>query len=244
MSSADTYRRRDEERAFEKERCRRSKARLQARQNVSHAALKLASEVFSSTQWRNERVFILAGGPSLKRFPFEVLRHEKTIAVNSAWTAGVADVVLTGDLRWLKHGLHLNEFPERLPLVYARRKLEPVVKRPGRRLGRRLLMVPCAEDKAWGQSFEEGVALGCSALRAANFAALLGAKEIFLLGVDLREPGWWHEGYTWPVRETAFADYKEAWDRASRVATTPIINLNVNSGLDAFPKMHWEDVLL
>lgn len=237
---------------------------------MSSAKPDRVEDQFTEGPWQGQRAFIVGGGPSLIGFDFAPLQGERVIAVNKAHRCGVADLILTGDRRWLlRRAPHENIAPD-LPIVYARRmpQREPM---PAALAGR-IFIIACCETRAWGRSFRQGVAPGCSGIRAANFAALLGADPIYLLGFDLGgaeapilHPGppktagrgavlaahprrahreHWHGGYGYPParRYDAFIEHWQAAVASGDMAAR-VVNLNPQSRLRCLPFARPEDVL-
>lgn len=200
--------------------------------------LKPIEKAFKEGQWAGHRAWIVGGGQSLLGFPFYLLKNEKVIAVNRAHECGVADVVVTGDSRWLGRYSLTERVPIGIPVVYARRSRHA---NPNWEPKSEAYLVECCyEPKLWGTSFEEGVSQGCSGIRAANFAAMLGANPIYLLGFDLEkfnvEQRWWHEGY-----EDRQKDYHDSflafWNRVidSGQINVDIFNCSPSSRLERLP---------
>ena len=54
-----------------------------------------------SPEWKGERAYLIAGGPSVAAQNLELLRDHRVIAINSSWVrAPFADIVFFGDGRW------------------------------------------------------------------------------------------------------------------------------------------------
>lgn len=205
--------------------------------------MKHISEQFKEGQWKGRRAFVIGGGPSLSGFPFEELKDELVIAVNKAHVCGVADVVVTGDLRWLTAYKPNERVDPSLPIIYAHRRIHPVKPGPG------ILSIHCCQEGGWGRSFEEGVTPGGSGIRAVNLTAILGANPIYLLGFDMggaleRKQEWWHGGY--PRKDAMWYDsFLAYWKKVVQENDIPtdIYNVcNTSSKLDCFPKIEWKEV--
>lgn len=208
----------------------------------------LAKDRFEEGQWLGRRAFIIGGGESLKRFDFSPLRDELVVAVNRSHICKVADVVFTGDLRWLANGAPKENLPEDVPLVWCRQRLakKPIPTCP---LAREVLLMHCCPKSVrWGFSFDMGLVPGDSGLRAVNFAAVLGADPIYLLGFDMRQrhqrDRWWHGGYTWR-RNGSYIKFRRTWKETfdSGLVHSKVINLTPDSALDFIPYENARSVL-
>ena len=136
--------------------------------------------------WKNEDVFIIGGGTSLKDFNWSLLENEWTIGCNSAFTLGekVCKICVFGDARWFEIFAHeLKAFKgtvftnspqlykNRLPWLWT-------MLRESRGLHHHAL--------GWNKN------TGATAI---NLALLLGASRIYLLGFDMAlsldgKPNW------------------------------------------------------
>jgi hypothetical protein len=149
--------------------------------------------------WTGERVFIVGGGPSIKSLDWEVLRGQKVLACNAAaflLPEGIAQYAVFGDkpfLRAFRGELRGYADSGGLLINATGRPVEP--ENHWMYHVRRLF-----GTKSWGISKDpEWVSWnrstgGC----AINLAYLLGAREIVLLGFDMRAEGKkhnWHEVY-------------------------------------------------
>lgn len=91
-----------------------------------------------------------------------------------------------------------------------------------------------------------------SGAAAINFAALAGAKRIYLLGFDCQlEEGrsHWHQGemlYTKPSNKRVFNRFLEMYPLIAKDAKkmgVEIINVNPDSAITVFPKLELKDIL-
>ena len=203
---------------------------------------------FEEGAWKGRPGFLIGGGPSAAEVPFQRLSGERVVAVNRAHECGVADVVVTGELRWLRNFSRVEEINRRIPLVYA--YCADVKKNRRMRINRNVYVIPCvdADGPLWGTSFEEGVARGCSGIRALNFLALLGASPIYLIGFDFTfswSQSHWHAGYPLPPEEDDLKVFQRVWERVAEQIPkdVQIFNLSMRSMLGVFPKVHWKSVI-
>jgi len=196
-------------------------------------------------QWKGQRAFIVGGGPSLKGFPWEKLHDERVIACNKSHECGVADLVMTGDRRWLTLYAPCESLDPKVPVILARTVLPDPAWSP--RFDT-YYIATCVE-KMWGTTFEEGVSRGGSGIRAANLAAILGADPIYLLGFDMGfqssndEQNRWHEGYI--TRDCGY--YKSFiawWEKVieSGQIDVSLFNLSLTSKLPMIPRLSLEEV--
>jgi hypothetical protein len=194
------------------------------------------SERFTEGDWSGEAVWIVGGGPSLRGFDFEFLKGERVVAINSAHTCGVADVVFTGDARWLLQQAKKEDIPNETPVVYCGATRF-------RNSWQRVVYQVEGGGKLWGRSLTGKLATGDSGLRAVNFAAVMGAEVIYLLGFDMHRPGgeeWWHAGYDhqrhWLKHD--YRNFLERWEELVRLDGLPcrVLNLTPGSLLSCVPR--------
>ena len=214
------------------------------------------SQVYRDGAWRGRRVFVVAGGESLKTFAFSQLKGELVIAVNvSAYKCGVATIGFTSDChygsrvearaQWQNfHGVKVvhNVYPQCLCRPY-----------------RNAHWIQNAGRFRWSHTLRDGLfGGGCSVVSAINLAdILLGRQgEIYLLGVDLQptdvSPRHWYESdddYT-PHKQKARVTWAEQYrdfEHASKQVGAGVWNLNPDSGLEVFPrfrdpKWQWAEI--
>lgn len=228
-------------------------ARLVGKREIQNDLISPAEELFPENCWKGERVFVVGGGQSLRGFPFRRLKGEKVIAINRSHECGHASMVVTGDRLWLESNMPCEDLSKTIPVVYAYRPDAPVVKRKILRLTRPIHATPCATQTLWGRNYREGLSPGCSGIRAANLACILGASKVYLLGIDMvggpSRHKWWHGGYRRKTKEQHYHIFKEHWVKAILQARSEgleddrIVNLSLISKLEIFPKQNWRDVL-
>lgn len=191
--------------------------------------------------WSGQRCFIIAGGPSLIGFDFEMLRGQRVIAVNSSiWSAPFADFCFYGDSRWgFEHARRLEGVTAQVittstgftaPNVTHMAKIAPP---PGLALQRDTLVMSRTSLHA-----------------AINLAVHFGAAEIVILGADMKAApngvSHHHEPHPWPV-------VHGTWDRqmkqlallppALEAAGVKVINASLSSRLPWWPKQPIEELL-
>lgn len=191
--------------------------------------------------WRGERCFIIAGGPSLMGFNFDLLRGKRVIAVNSSlWSAPFADFCFYGDSRWgFEHHKRLQDVTATVittatghsaPNVLHMGKIKPP---PG--------LAPEANTLVMDRT---------SLHAAINLAVHFGVSEIVLLGADMRAAPngvtHHHAPHPWP-------SVSGCWDHqmkqlallppALTAAGVKVINTSLNSRLPWWPKQPIEAIL-
>lgn len=190
--------------------------------------------------WEGSDVFILGGGPSLRTFPVSLLQKKKVIGCNDAYLYGSLVTLLHfGDVKWYnRHKEQLRSFTN--PIIHSNTELIN---------DQYIYYVPRMPD-GWSKS---GLGwngnTGCSAI---NLALLMGAKNIYLLGFDMKLGGNgesnWHPNDLDAISDAHYQRYilgfrqcvldlKKHWPEAT------ITNLNPDSALDDFPKRDWAEVL-
>lgn len=211
-----------------------------------------ASQILKEGMWAGEPAFIIGGGPSLKGFPFKRLIGKHVIACNRAHECGVAEMIVTGDRRWLRDNAVREDIDPNLPIVYAKRRF---YRKPlpfgTNSLNTNVYVMDCCNgvDRMWGRTLQEGVSPGDTGIRAANLAAILGADPIYLLGIDMgggtgTSQAWWHLGYSNRVSGW-YEDFLTHWNKThlSGQIEANVINLSLKSNLKCFPFQDWREVI-
>lgn len=189
--------------------------------------------------WKDQDVYIIGGGPSLRDFDWSLLHDEYTIGCNTAFTLGeqVCKICIFGDYAWWQ-AFH-RELESYKGTVFTSMSRPPNVSwvwtMPRRPQGLH------TDALGWN---------GNTGSLAINLAMLLGAKRVFLLGFDMKRiddrPNW-HDQIIRPaatkphiyqgfVRDFRFV----VRDWKAKFADRQIINVTKDSGLgpDVFP---WVD---
>lgn len=208
--------------------------------------------------WGGKAAFLIGGGPSLKDFPWEVLRGAPAIiAVNRAYReCPWADYFFTEDERFVRRFaiedpegwrrfsglkiLHLLDEAFRPEVLQADPSLFTIARK-------RL-------DKYWSDRIEDGLSLSSNSMVGAiNLAAILGANPIYLLGVDCKVSGGrtsnYHDSYTgdWVTLDEQYASFKSDFTHwvAPHLAKRGIevVNLNPASAVECWLKRDWREVL-
>jgi len=187
--------------------------------------------------------FIFGGGPSLKDFDVSLLRHKFVIGCNDAYLLGadLVNVVVFADWVWYeKHQLSIQHTYE-----------GPLISTNGRARGeartRYIKRIP------EGLHREEGVGWNLSTgAMAVNVALRFGARRIILLGIDMRRDNRgdqnWHPNPLSSPPDSSYLKYmdgfKTIYKELPRVYPgAQIINANMESRVEYFPKMPREEAL-
>jgi len=161
-----------------------------------HKTQKLLYGILPDGSWRNERCYILGGGPSLKNFDLSETIGSRVIAVNRAYQiCPWADIVASCDdyfysLHKDEHGFRSHAGLKVMMLVDPNPNLEPDV-----------WVVPGIIERSSG-TIQEGLGHGWNSGYGALMLALaLGCDPVYLIGFDMQgnadtnTQAWWHDGY-------------------------------------------------
>jgi hypothetical protein len=192
--------------------------------------------------WKGETVYVIGGGPSLIDFNWNSLIGKRTIVINkSILSYPGADVVYWTDSRvygWYKN--EINEFKGLKITIrnHASYSADIKVLKKGCKFG-------LEESK---DSLCHGNNSGYAAI---NLAYLLGAKQIILLGYDMKNDGkqsHYHDGY--PVPATGNNVYKDQFIPGFEILAgllkdknVKVYNASINSDLLVWPKISFEKAL-
>ncbi len=196
-------------------------------------------------KWKDEDVFIIGGGNSLKDFDWGLLENECTIGCNSAFTLGekICKICIFGDPKWFrKFQSELQTYKGVLctnasELRNTRLNWLWTMPRKGRGLGTTSLGWNCNTGAA-----------------AINLALVLGAQRVFLLGFDmhLSKDGKsnWHNRLLRKQKAIVYEKFIEAFTKVSMdlkkvFPGKEVINITDDSNLDVFLKIgckkFWEE---
>lgn len=195
----------------------------------------------ASPIWRGERCFIVAGGPSLRGFDFDLLRGHRVIAVNSSiWSVPFADFCFYGDSRWgFEHHKRLEGI-----------KATVITTASGHSASNVEHMAKIKPPPGLAEKRDTLVMDRTSLHAAINLAVHLGAAEIVLMGADMKaaENGitHHHEPHPWP-------SVQGCWDhQMKQLALLPpalkaigvkVINASLGSRIPWWPKQPIEALL-
>lgn len=192
-----------------------------------------------TTNWKNQDVFIIGGGDSLRNFDWTLLKEERTIGCNDAYKLGVktCKICMFGDVTWFKEN-------ESALTEYA--KTGAVFTNANRLYHTRLSWLWTLQRKSTGLSKTKLAWNGNTGAAAVNLALILGAKRVFLLGFDmhLAKDGKanWHSQSNKKADKDVYAKFLEGFMKLSialknDVFNCEIINVTDNSDLDLFLKI-------
>lgn len=198
--------------------------------------------------YEGETVLILGGGPSLPDlFIRKVLSAYHVIGVNDAGLFAFADVLFFGDARWWYFNQHHPIDPmEKGVFTYNRHPealLEPYPK-----------FVQCVDGKSGFGICPDNPKIKfnrSSGAAAINLAYHFGAKQIILLGFDMRQIDGkknWHMPRFWETDNTRNMTYEKflaPFDAIKRDADKfgiQIFNTTPGSALTQFPYLSIKDL--
>lgn len=190
-----------------------------------------------------DRIFVIGGGPSLTGFDWS--RLDREYVVSSNFSAPRPSVSVVNDVRIINTPDILQRWLD-LPgeKVFVNRQCASPEELP-----RGVRVVPAVE--AWGTSLEQGlVCCNNAGLAALNFADVIGARVLYLLGFDLtpvngRTAHWFTGIYpdSWGSDGRAYVNMLRQFGRWAEFVRAEVVNLNPASALECFRKMDVDDVL-
>ena len=205
----------------------------------------LSTVTFSKVHpiWKDETVFIIGGGPSLKNFDFNLLKDKKTIAINKAILYHpTSDIMFWSDkeiYKWFKP--YIDKFK-----------------------GKKYTIYPFTNDwvnkeiKILKSSGKDGLKLdpgavtdgNSSGYAAINLAYHLGVSRIVLLGFDMgniKGENHFHEVYFGlEVKKEKYVEWGESFTSLAHSLEErgiEVINASPNSALKVFKKLPLEKAL-
>lgn len=140
--------------------------------------------------WDGQSVSLIGGGPSLRNFDFTRIPEDHNIIVINAAYQFIpdADIFFTEDYRFIE------KFGESLHQTFNGIKVWHCLK--GMKRDKGLLHCPSLtvihegrDDKFWSDNLSTLSFSSNSAVGAINLAEILGAKKLYLLGIDCRAEG-------------------------------------------------------
>ena len=190
-----------------------------------------------------DRCFILGGGPSLKGFNFEILQREFTIGINRHYLFSNPSIHFAMDWDLYKEIKDTQEWEDyrgvKIFFDVSNRPYEDVY------------IILSAGAMGIPQSFEGGIFHGQnSGFGAIQLAYLLGFKEIYLLGFDMKMSGleghFSDKWYTRPQYEVILERFVEEFDQVAPMFEERgirIVNLSPDTALECFTKKRIEEIL-
>lgn len=196
--------------------------------------------------WKDEDVFVIGGGPSLKDFHWEHLRDLPTIGCNHAFSlgAGICKICTFGDLHfWDIARKPLEDFGGWVVTNY-RIGVPPPWLVYFDRLNHGLAG-PKSGQLAWNGN------TGCLAVQ---LALRLGAKRVFLLGFDMNNitptQAHWHNLADRPQRDEQYAKFCRGFEDVARSLPKVYPGAKVynvtdgSSRLLVFPTIHPQELFV
>lgn len=224
--------------------------------NTSCKALPIA-DILPMRPWRNHTCFLIAGGPSLAGFDFNLIKNQLSIGINKSFIKFPTTINYAMDSRFYD----LVTFPENDKLQNLHEKWRQytgikVFLRHSLRIkfDSSVYFVPSLHTNTLSLDLKKGIWGGNnSGFGALMLAIALGSKRIGLLGYDLKIKEskdskknkietHWHGGYGNSKKDT-FQEKLDKFklcfnDYADVIASQGIevVNLNLDSALNCFPK--------
>jgi uncharacterized Rossmann fold enzyme len=183
--------------------------------------------------WRNETVYLVGGGPSLKGMNWDMLRGKRTIAINRAFQAVPwADVLYWTDAQFYR---------------WYRRDIDrfhgmKVCCRPLEAASSMIMVLQGVREKGIDMRPTHICDGNNSGYGALNLAVKMGANRIFLLGFDMHSQEGathWHNGYSRKHNHSIYKRviaYFESAVPALEELGVEVWNANPDSHLNCFKK--------
>jgi len=203
--------------------------------------------------WKDQEVFIIGGGSSLRGFDWSLLENEHTIGCNNAFRLGpkVCDICVFCDRQFI---LKNNTDPRRGFFDKLSVFPNPVISNDNQLRKRKIPWVTCIPRKVKGLGLNDTLGYNKNTGAVAiNIALIMGAKTVYLLGFDMcldnkGRPNW-HDD--WLLDEPKKSTYKgmitamddKAFHRDLNLyfADRNIINVSNVSKLNTFPKVNFDE---
>lgn len=219
---------------------------------------KPITDILNSNSWKGRRCFILAGGPSLSNFNFDILKDEITIGINKAFIEFSTTLNYSLDKKFYCYvtGAHTHPDLKDLPRQwseYAGLKVF-LLESSNKSTYKDVYTVKRKITSGISFSLDEGIiSKSNSGFGAIMLAIALGANPIYLLGYDMKivdGKTHWHEGYPNQDSVKIFTSKLDKYNRrfeeyAPRIeeAGISVINLSHNSALECFDKDDISNIL-
>lgn len=210
--------------------------------------------------WKGQPCTLIAGGPSLKSFNWDLLRNTPNIiAVNRAYKAVPwASVCYVEDARFIERfGSDMVDFKGVKLWHVAYGTPKQLIAEALERDPNLTAIIETRRDKYWSKGFQKGLSTSSNAMVGAlNVADLLGADPIYVMGLDCRTQGLemqnWHTDYPqdWGVGAMQALTFKtdiELWvaPNLEHRHVVNLINPEFESALTCWPKnlleIHFHD---
>lgn len=217
--------------------------------------MKPITELLKDRSYEGRRAFVVGSGPSLRGFDFSLLRDEFWIGCNEEYKHGPTIAICQDPRLFAGDGSPEVTPYSRNPAWYQGPHVPLYFHaHPDREWPQApdsVYWVKSAHDQhrpfRWGKSLEEGLYYGANVgMSAINLAEILGADTIYLLGFDARidEPKTHHHNSyppDWTLarvcdRNAVYSRWHQEFRKIAKMVRARVINLNPDSGIDAFPK--------
>lgn len=188
--------------------------------------------------WKGKDCFIIGGGKSLDGFDFSVLTDELAIGCNDAFLHGedICNICIFGDFDWFDHHQSELQYFEN-PVFTVNRD----VKAKWVWLMKKYKFGFHKDGLGWN---------GNTGSLAMNLALILGAKNIYLLGFDMKLTDGeanWHPNNVCKPRPDVYERFKRSFaitkseDWTKTFPDRSIINVSDVSELETFPKINFTE---
>lgn len=179
-----------------------------------------------------QTVYVVGCGPSMSGFDWSLLKGEATIGCNHAMFHTAMG--LANDGQWVREfGARVPEGVEKFWLRTEYEWSPPAGWN----------VIAKSRPERWTDRLEDGLLHGpLTGLTAIHLADVLGASEIRLLGFDMSPVGrtHYHDEYVgragFGATPAAYAGHFDAFRRWAGCIRAEVVNLNIYSALDVFPK--------
>jgi len=213
----------------------------------------LINERLNEKIWSGGRCFLIGGGPSLRNFDFSQLDNELTIAINRAHEfINSPSVIFFMDKEDFYDKLMCGEFGQKaLKKFNKSHAMKMALNISGHDYGEDIHSIPISRNPEMTFSLKDGIYDGeNSGFAALNLAVCMGAKEIYLLGYDMKGDGqgnqtWFHGGYKRKGKESNYKGWIKHFKGAVPLLKQKgieVINLNPDSALRCFEFKQFKDI--
>lgn len=215
------------------------------------------TDILPTGAWKGKTCYLIGGGPSLEKFNFNLIRNQLSIGINKSFIQFPTTVCYAMDIRFydlvsfpqngIDKELHQQWLDYKGIKVFLRHSVKS-------KFDNTVYYVPSMNINILSLDLRKGIWSGNnSGFGALMLACALGAKRIGLLGYDLKiqERGrkkfkiirtHWHGGYD-NEKKNEFQEklnkFKTCFDDFAGVIAEQgieVVNLNLNSALECFPK--------
>lgn len=216
------------------------------------------SPALSPGMFASDRIFIVGGGPSISGMDLTCLKDEITIGINKAFFYFDPNIIFSMDRRfwnWIELAEGNSGFTPEIRDRFIEydhgykvwSTVYPHLFTPD------IIRIPALGEKYWGEDLATGIGHGNnSGFAALNLAYLLGFREIYLLGFDMKGHGgkqkWWHDGYPVVTSDNVYHKFiKRITEIAAprlKEAGVKVYNCCPGSGLKCFPYCNFDGIKL